>query len=221
MALSARDWNRALRKAKSQSKIIDERPALQSQTKFVYAFNESETEDIDALEGVWIYWDIESFKDSESEDENISETIEIADIDVACPLYRIHDRSLNYDQTFQRPDKVKFFQIGVSQDIIKPGEVGRVQIAGVTVAKVYNLRIVDDVKHNPTGLSYTPEDYPFCGLRTDGIFSPYADSPQSGRLLGRTVVEEAATANIAEIEAEQDRIIFDYGVICLPVFVSY
>lgn len=219
MSLSARDWNRALTKAKSQSKIIDEKKSAATGKKYLYAINESETETIDAFDGVFIYWDIETFKESENGDD-VSETIEIDNLELVCPPYRIHDRSLNYSQIFFGTDKVKFLEIGVSQDIIGPGEVGRIQIAGVTVAKTYNIRIVDHGHHNPAGLDFTPEDYPFCGLRQDRIFSPYVDSPQSGRLLGRPVAIEAVSAEIAQIETEPDRIIYDYGVIVLPVFIA-
>jgi hypothetical protein len=158
----------------------------------------------EAFEGIWIYYD--------------PDILELDDIDLRTSEipFRIYKRDFPYSQIFLTPEKRFFLQLAVTQEKIEPGKPGRVQIAGLTIAKTYGYRLIDDGRT----LEDFKSDYPFVGLRRDGIFSPYQDSPVSARLLGRKILATMGTTEAQQRERIPDEIFFSYGFIILPIHLS-
>lgn len=193
-------------------------PQADGDRRVVLAYNENlpdeEDEDDEGLtirryEGCWIYRPPEQI------------AVEGFDLRTTQSPIHIYKRDFSYSTVFLSPEKPLFLELGVAQETIKPGAVGRVQIAGATPAKIYTWRITDDSKHYPLG-TYDPNDPPFCGLRRDGIFSPYQFSPMSARMIARNIKKDYlyAEAQILE-QPESGLIFFDYGMIVLPIFLAY
>lgn len=193
-------------------------PPAQADRRVVLAYNENlpdeDVEDDEGLtikryEGCWLY--------------RPESQILIDGFDPRTNQKPIHiyHRNFAYSSSFLSTEKTLFLELGVAQETIKPGAVGRVQIAGATPAKIFSWRITDNSLHSPLG-TYDPTDPPFCGLRTDGIFSPYTLSPMSARMIARNVRRELLTEDALEFQKpEHQQKFWDYGLIVLPIFIAY
>lgn len=191
-------------------------PPAEKDRRVVLAYNENIREEeaeegltIRRYEGCWIYRPAEQI------------AVEGFDIRTTEKPMHIYKRDFSYSNVFLSPQKPLFLELGVAQETIKPGAVGRVQIAGATPAKIYAWRITDDSRHRPLGY-YDPTDPPYCGLRTDGIFSPYVFSPMSARLIARNIKKDFLQADATEYEKPEYQLQYwDWGLIVLPIFLAY
>jgi len=226
--LRAEIWNRAVEATRHPAVRQPEMP-FPAPYGIVRAYNQHIPNDdegdtgepefiVKPFQAVWIYLTYDQLE---------SESIDLrSDLD-RIP-YRI-GRDPVYSTIWNVVSKPFFYQLGIAQERIEPGAVGRIRVEGITLARTYRYIISDHTFHSgQTADSY--EDFPWAGVRTDGIMSPYSTSPQMVRLIKRNtsaVITQAEATDLDNQVADaiakgiEPPIIYDYGIITLPIFPTF